>query len=250
MLELIELESITIQSKHKQGVDPDLNGEISSVKFKGINLVKAILKKDVVINKVTISNSNIMGKIPFPKEALPPIILPLNIRIGIVLFDKINLSIRNTSTAQAISMKDGVLKLPHLQAEKQDTLSPGIIKKFDFEAEEFISVSADSMYSLTANGIVYSSVSNTLAVNSYSIYPNYTNYDFTSRYEFQTDRIEACFRNIYFYDLNAAGYFRSGSLISSYIEIGKMDMKVFRDNRKKFRHLNKHVFQEVSLKDN
>ena len=34
------------------------------------------------------------------------------------------------------------------------------------------------------------------------------------------------------------------SLKSPYVEIGQMDMKVFRDKRKEFRHLNKPAFQD------
>src|SRR5450759_5329621 len=101
------------------------------------------------------------------------------------------------------------------------------------------------MYSFTASGIIYSATSNTLAVNSFSVQPNYTDYDFTSRYEFQTNRIEAGFSNIYVHDFYVAGYFRYRSLISSYIEIGKMDMKVFRDKRKEFRHVNIPAFQDM-----
>ncbi|MBE3084744.1 MAG: hypothetical protein IMZ64_00830, partial [Bacteroidetes bacterium] len=64
-------------------------------------------------------------------------------------------------------------------------------------------------------------------------------------YKFQTNRFEAGFSNIYFHDFYATDYFRSGSLISSYIEIGKMDMKIFRDKRKEFRHVNKPAFQDM-----
>ena len=245
MLSGIELENITIRSNQENGNFTDLNGEIASIKFKGIKLVKAIFKKDIDISKVTISNSSITGKIPFPKKASPSIVLPLNIRIGSMLFDKINLSVENTSSAQAFSVNEGVLKLYDIQVEKQDTLSPGIIKKFDFEAEKLVSVSSDSMYLYTVSGIIYCATLNTLAVNSFSVQPNYTDYDFTSRHEFQTVRIEAGLSNIYFHDFNPAGYLTSGSLISSYIEIGKMDMKVFRDKRKEFRHVNRPPFQDM-----
>ncbi|MCX6234079.1 MAG: hypothetical protein NT175_05035 [Bacteroidetes bacterium] len=241
----IELEGITVCLKQEQGADRDVNGQIASIRFNGIKLAKAIFKKDIYISEVIISNSSIMGKIPFSGEAIPPIVSPLNIRIGKILFDKIDLAMENTSSALSYSMKEGVLKIYNLQVEKQDTLSPGIVRQFDFEAEELLSVSSDSMYSFTASGIIYSATSNTLAVNSFSIQPNYTDYDFTSRYKFQKERIEAWFSNIYVHDFSAAGYFRSRSLISSYIEIEKMDMKVFRDNRKKFLHVNKTVFQDM-----
>jgi hypothetical protein len=94
-------------------------------------------------------------------------------------------------------------------------------------------------------GIIYSGTSNTFTVNSFSIEPNYTDYNFTSRYKFQKERIEARFNGIYVHDFSVAGYLRSRSLISSYIEIEKMDMKVFRDNRKEFRHVNKPAFQDM-----
>jgi len=241
----MKLESITLLSKKEPGGVYDLKGEIASIKFKGIKLAKAIFKKDIGINKVIISNTSIIGKISFSKKESPPIVLPLNIRIGSILFDKTDLSMGDTSTAQSFSVKEGVLKLKDLQVEKLDTLSPDIVKQFDFEAEEFVLVSPDSMYAFTASGIFYSATSNTLSVNSFHILPNYKDYDFTSRYEFQTNRIEAGFSNIYVHNFNAAGYFRSRSLISSFIEIGEMDMKGFRDKRKEFRHVNKPAFQDM-----
>ncbi len=241
----IKLESITICSKREHGGDRDLYGEIASITFKGINLVKVLFKHDIDINKVTISHSIIKGKIPFSREAIPPIILPLNIRIDRILFDKIDLVIEDTATALSYSVKEGVLKAYNLEVEKQDTLSPCIVKQFDFEAEELAAVSADGMYSYTANCIDYSTTANTLTVDTFSIQPNYSNYVFTSRFEYQTDRIEAGFSNIYVHDFYAADYLISGSLISSYIEISKMDVNVFRDKRKEFRHVNKPVFQNM-----
>jgi hypothetical protein len=241
----IKLESITIYSKQEHGGNLDLNVEIVSIKCKGINLLKAIFKNDIYIRGVTISNSCIKGKIPFSGEAIPPIVSHLNIRIRRILFDKLDLAMENTSTAQSYSVKEGVLKVHDLQVEKQDTLCPGIVKQFDFKAEEFLSVSSDSMYLFKASGIIYSTTSNTLLVNSFSIHPNYSDYDFTSRYEFQTVRIEAGFSNIYIHDFDAAGYFLSKNPISSYIEIGKMDMKIFRDKRKEFRHANIPAFQDM-----
>ncbi len=241
----IELDSITISSKQEHRGDRDLNGKIASIKFKGINLAKAIFKKEVNISKVTIINCNIKGKIPFSGKVKSPIVSPLNIRIDRLFFDKIDLAMENTLNAQSYSLKKGILRVYNLQVEKQDTLTPEIVQQFDFEAEELVSVSSDSMYSFTASNIIYSATSNTLAVDWFSIQPNYTNYDFTSRYNFQKDRIEARFSNICIQNFNAAGYLASGNLISSSIGIRKMDMEVFRDARKEFRHLNKPAFQDM-----
>jgi len=73
----LELENIRIHSKEEQEGEWNLNGVIGSVKFKGTRLVKAIFKKDIDISEVIISNSSIKGKIPFSREAIPPIVMPL-----------------------------------------------------------------------------------------------------------------------------------------------------------------------------
>jgi hypothetical protein len=242
---LIELKNITITSKLEHEGIRDLNGGIKSIKFKGVKLTKALFKREFDINEILISNYTVKGKVPFPKKAKPPKVSHSNIRIGKVLFDKINLAIEDTSGAMAFSVKEGFLKVYNLKVGKQDTLTPGIIQQFDFEAEELLSVSADSMYTYKANGITYHDTLKTLSLKGLTIQPNYSNYDFTARHKFETDRIEALFSNIYLYNFPAEAYLKSGNLVSSYIEIGKMEINVFRDKRQADSHVKKPAFQEL-----
>lgn len=241
----IKLETITVFSKIEQGGSPVLKGEIALVKLKGIKLAKAIFKHDIDIGEAIVSDISMTGKIPFPEKKGPPKISPYTIRIDKLFFDKIHLEINSISTAQSYVVKDGILKVYDLQVEKMDTLSADIIKQFDFDAIEFHTVSPDSMYTNTAIGINYSATSKILAVDSFSIHPNYKDYDFTSRHEFETDRFEAGISAVFVHDFDAARYFRSKSLVSSYIEIGKLDMQAFRDKRKEFRHVKRPAFQDV-----
>ncbi len=239
----IKLERIRISSK--QDSDKDVNGEIESIKIKGINLPKAVFKKEIDIREVTISNCNMQAKIPFPKDSLPAILSSRNIRIKKTVFDKTNLSIENTANAQAFSIKEGVFTVYDVRMEKQDTLSSGIFRQFDFEAKELFMVSPDSIYSYKATGIAYSAALNNLEVIGFSVQPNYTNYNFTARNTFETTRFEAVFNHVSFHDFPAMTFLRSGSLLSSYIKIGEMNLKAFRDKRKEFRHVNKSEFQDL-----
>jgi len=241
----IELKGIFIESK--EGINDILNfhGEISSIKFKGIGIVKAMLRKEVTIRKIIISEGSFSGRVFADHDVAKPIVLPLKISIGIVISDKINLSYSNTANAASISFKEAGGRLYGLIIEKYDTLSTDIFKQFDFEAEELTSVSADSMYSYKNTGISYSSATNNLKIDSSIIKPGYEDYDFTSRYKFQMNRIEACLSNILIQDLDLAGYIGSGNLKSSYVEVGNMNMKVFRDNRKELRHINRPEFQDM-----
>jgi len=241
----LELETITISSKLKQDGHPNFKGEIASLKIKGINLPKVMFKKEIYISEVNISNINIEGKLPFHEKSKTPGLSPLNIRIDSMFLDKINLEIKNTSSAQAYTVQDGILKLYDIEAAKKDTLSLRLIKQFDFDAVKFVSVSADSMYSNVVIGINYSSVSKKLAIDSVFIHPDYKDFDFTGRHKFATDRIEARIGNIHYYNFSAADYIKHGNLISSFIEIGNMDMNVFRDTRIEIEHKKSSSFQEL-----
>ena len=241
----IKLSGMTIFSNPEHGGDRHLIGEIASVKLTGINLTRAILKHDIYINKITFSNSIINGKFPLSGRAIQPAVSPISLGIGRILFDKLNLELEDDSTGQTYSVKDGMLKVYDLQVGKMDTIFPGTIKLFDFKAGELSMISSDKMYSYIVKGISYPANVNTLSIDSLFVRPNYTNYDFTSRHAFQTNRIEVTFADIYVYDFDSQDYLRSMSLKSPYIEIGQMDMKVFRDKRKEFRHLNKPTFQDI-----
>jgi hypothetical protein len=174
-----------------------------------------------------------------------PFISPLNITLDRVVFDEIDLAIELPESRQFFSLKKGDLKFYNVKLEKQDTLSPRIFGQLDFEAEELLSASADSFYTYIASGIDYSANTNTLSVDSFSIQPNYKNYDFTARHKFQTDRFEVVFSRVNVNDFPAGTFIESGSLISSYIEIGEINAKVFRDKRKEFRHVVRPTFQEM-----
>ena len=241
----LELENISISSKTEQQGIPELKGEIESIKVKGINLTKAIFKKDFEIKEITIFKSSLKGKIPFHKKEKRTKISPYNVTIDSLFFDQTNLDIRDSLTAQAYSVKDGVLKVFGIKVEKLDTLNSGVIKRFDFNAPEFRTVSSDSMYTKTAIGINYSADLNTLAIDSFSVHPNYPDYEFTKRHKFAIDRFDVGLNHFIAHNFSPADYFKSANLICSYIEIGKMNMNVFRDQRKPSRHVKKPAFQDM-----
>ncbi|SDC94128.1 AsmA family protein [Williamwhitmania taraxaci] len=241
----VEIEDIVIQSIHEKNGVPSLTGMITSVKIIGINLRKAIFDKDIEVSEVNISKSSIVGQILFEKQTKAPKISTLNIRIDRLIFDKLGVDIKDSSSLSEYVLKDAIFKAYDLHIEKRDTFTTKIISKFDFDVEAFDGVSADSMYTYKAIGLNYSGNKNVLSVSHFSIHPNYKDYEFTSLYQFQTDRIEADLNAINFYEFSVPDYLKTGSLICSYIEIGKMDINAFRDKRKPFKHINKPAFQDM-----
>ena len=152
----VELENMTLLSKQEKEGVPVLKGEITSVKIKGVKLLKAIFRKDIEIFEVSISDSRIAGKFPFPEKAVNAKISPLNITIDRLILDNFSIDIKSDSTAQAYMIRDGFIYFQYLKVEKSDTLSPAILKQFDFDAKELKTVTSDSLYTIAALGINYS----------------------------------------------------------------------------------------------
>lgn len=240
----IELKNITINSKKSTGGKSDFHGEIAYVKFTGVNFLKALFKKDISISEIDISGSNIKGVTSTSHKTQVKLLVPLNISVGLIIIEKTNIMIGSTSSAQLFNLKEGNLKVYNLRVERKDTLSLSLIREFDFETKKLLTISSDSMYTYSACNLVYSSASKTISADSASVHPNYTNSDFTSRYKYQKTRIEVDFSEIFIHGFNVSEYFSDKSLTSSYIEVGKMEMKVFRDNRKEFQHIKIPTFQE------
>lgn len=240
-----ELREISLLSKKENGGKPNLIGEIETVTFQGIHLIKAILRQDVDIREVDIFNARIIGKFAFPKKSGLSRVSPLNIRIDYFSFDKLVIDVKSTTTAQSYSVTEGALGVYDICVRKEDTLSPDIFDKFDFEALEFSTVTCDSLYTFSGGGISYSAFLNTLAADSFVIQPNYSENGFTAQHQYQADRIEGRFRQIFVHDFSASDYLKSRNLTSSLIEIGNLNLNVFRDRRKEFRHIRKPTFQEM-----
>ena len=241
----IEFQNISLQPKQENDGQSGLTGEIESVKFKGIHLMKALLWKDIDIREVDIFNSRLTGKYAFPEKSGPARLSPLNIRIENVFFEQLVVDVKSTTTAQTYFVKDGVLKIYDINMVKQDTLSPDVFGQFDLDVPEFKTVTPDSLYTFSGVGINYSATSNALTADSFAVQPNYTEYEFAARHQFETDRVEGSFSQLSFHDFSAADFIKSGNLVSSFIEIGEVEMNVFRDKRKEFRHVEKPTFQDL-----
>jgi len=244
----LALENITIQAIKGMPGKQFVNAKIALLDVKGINLFKAAFKKHIEINEVIILNSTISDSILFSQEKAKPMLLPVSFKIGKVRLDNTNLQIvriGEDSLQSKYSLTKGDLTFYNLQAAQNDTLTTKIIKQVDLKAAQIASVLPDSMYTVKAEGISYSSTTNTLKVNTFNMQSNYERYVFASLHSFQTDCINGMAKNISVHNFSVANFIETGYLNVSYVEIEKMDLRVFRDKRKPFQHINKKTFQEL-----
>jgi hypothetical protein len=241
----LEVETITFYTDPSVEDYGDLNGKISKVKITGLELFPALFHHDYHFNRLIISEPVIVGRIPFPTHQAADILSTFNLRIDYISIEKIGLDLRNKSNSKAYRLKSGFLKFYNLHVNKRDTLSQRLISQLNFQTDEIQAVTSDSIYTITAKGILYSALSNTLEIKDFSIMPNFSDSRFMAKFKYETDRIEAKFREMYIHDFPAVDYVRAGIIISSYVKIGDMDVQVYRDKRKKFRHKTKPTFQEI-----
>jgi hypothetical protein len=241
----IEIRSVEVYTDPSIDTYGDLNSKISKIKITGFHLAPFLLHRDYHFNGLIITQPEIVGRIPFPTGVTAAVISPFNIRIDYIALEKTGLDLRNKSNSKAYRLKNGFLKMYNFHIAKKDSLSQRLISQFHFQTEEIQAVTSDSIYTITGKGIIYSALSHTLEINDFSIEPNFSDSKFMARFKYETDRIEARFRGMYIHDFPALDYVKSGNIISSYVKIGEMDIQVYRDKRKKFRHKIKPTFQEI-----
>lgn len=240
----LELKRIELTPKQKQP-QTTMTGEISSVKFTGINIWQALINQDIDVRELKITGGRFSGNPDFSEQKGTPKVSPRNIRIRHIFVEKISVDISSTETAQVYQVKDGNLTMYDFHVEKNDTLSPDVLKEFDFSAGEIMVTFPDSFYTVATTGLVYSAKAKSLTADRFTLQPNYSDYEFTGRHQYETDRFEMTASRISLQGFSAAAYLRSGDLISSYAEIDELNMDVFRDKREEFRHRDKPAFQEV-----
>jgi len=241
----IDIEGISIHSKIKNTKNQGLTTNIASVNFNGISLIKVLFNNSFVISEVNISDIFVKSETPFDTTIKAVMLSPSNIQIGKIHLKNINFTIQDSSTAKFYAIKGGNLNFSDLNIRKNDTVNPSIFKHFSFESNEIISISADSMYTYKLCGVAYSTSTNQLKSEQLSIIPSYKDYDFTSKYKYTIDCIEARFINIKIHNFSLSAYLKFKEIKTSFVEIEKMDITAFRDNRRKNDHAIKPCFQEV-----
>lgn len=237
----LRLNNITITSKAASTNENYLKGEIGKVQLKGLALIEAAFNDKYEVKDLIISDIQLEGRLPFNGEKKQPTVSTLDLQIGSIYLDHVNLSLKDSASSKTIELKEGALKITDFKLIKQDTLNT--IRLSDFSADHLHSVSADSLYTFQARQIAYSDTARILSIKGISILPNYKDYDFTSRAAYETDRIEGEFKNVKFNQFSAAAYYNSKEINSSQVSIEKLDLHVFRDKRKPDNLKGKPVFQ-------
>jgi len=244
----IKFEKIIISGKAIEGNDPDSVGQIAFIDCRGINVFKALLSDEWRFNTLTVSDFIFSNQFPLSKRSLHPFTSPAKIFVKNIYLDLVEMSLLDSATARSYKIYNTQLSMHNLRLSKGEKIFNYTAEKFDIQSPHLVLTSPNGMYTFIADTVAYSSMSETLYVQSFKIQPNYKDYDFTSRERYQTDRVEATFSQNKVYGICADDFIKDGNIIFTSVEIGHLDLDIFRDRRKPFDHKNKPVLLDVLYK--
>ncbi|HZV70580.1 MAG TPA: hypothetical protein VFG10_13595 [Saprospiraceae bacterium] len=241
----IKFERIIISGNAVEGNDQDSIGQIAFVDCKGINVFKALFSDEWRFNTLTVSDFSYSNTISLSKRGPHPFTSPVNLFIKNIYIDHLEMNLEDSTSAKSYKLYDSRLSMHKFSMLKGEKLVNYTSENFDFESPQLVLTSPNGMYTFLADTLAYSSTSETLSVRSFKIQPNYKDYDFTSRERYQTDRIEATFLDTELYGICADDFIKDSNIMFTALEIGDLELDIFRDRRKPFDHKNKPVLLDL-----
>jgi hypothetical protein len=241
----LALEGITITRKYSKENKIIFIGELESINLIGVKLLRYLFNGEIYIEEITAIRSHITARVPFRDENGQGMLSPFNLGIKKINLDGLNFKIEDVLTHQVYTLKKGHISLENIGLNEGDSISIGIVDEIDFRADEFVAVSADSVYTFQGLGVLYDNNERIFRMDSFHIKPNYSNYAFTSRYRYQTDRIESSLQGLSLHDFSILDFLTYRDIKCSQIELNSLKLQVFRDLRKEFQHKTKPTFQDL-----
>ena len=241
----LKVENILFQTKPEFRKEGSVIAKIAFLELKGIGIFDLLYSNCFTVNEIHVESASVNQIKPFSNYKLEPFIAGFKVKVKKLIFSNTYVSVNDASSFKQYILEKGLLELDNLKFNYLDTLNLGLLENFKFMAEKLVTVSKDSMYTLSVKGLSYYGASKFLSLDSFTIHPNHSDYVFADLHKYQTDRIETALSNVIFNNVDAKAYFKSGSLISSSVIIQKLNTRVFRDKRKEFKSGKMPVFQDM-----
>ncbi|MEO5582559.1 MAG: hypothetical protein ABIR66_07690 [Saprospiraceae bacterium] len=239
-LNKVRFNPVSYDEKHKA-----MQGEIETIFFHGIDWFKALFKKEMFIRDIRILHPILLFPFPIDTNPVVPVLAGFNLHINTLAVDDFQLQLRDSLSKNLLMIEDGRIKIDEFEISKEDTLSVGLIKKMQFTIKSIQKTSRDSLYTYTIKGMNYSNALKQLTIDTMRLVPNYTESAFANKHVYEVDRFHSNATNIRLSDFAFEKYMLTNNLVCSYLELGQLDLKIFRDNRKPDSHKKKHLLQDL-----
>jgi len=244
----LDILNVSFKNSSQDSTQKQLEGNIQTIKFKGISLLNALFKRDIIVEDLQMSNCNILGEYPKADSLNKAILTKLNIQINRVFLDSINLEIFEKSNSRSLKVTNAKISFVHLNFKKADTISVNHIAQIECSVHEIKAVSRNNFYSYFIKGLQYSETNRSFTAKNFTILPNYSDAVFALKHELQVDRLDATFDNIELNDFKLKDFLTNEIISTSKASVNSMNIRVFHDKRRKAKHKIANIFQELIYK--
>ncbi len=235
-------------------ISAKLSGTVNEISFTGIGFLKALFKKEYVIDEIKISDVQLVhGQIACDSEkkqdAAQEIIIPSRIKIGKTIFK--NSTLVTEDFTGMMKYRKINFKIPEISIEmcdinKNDTLTSGALGNITYKISEITCLTQDSLYQMKLSHLEGNNIR--LSVDSILLIPQYDNYEFTKRNKYETDRVHLALDKLTIEKFRLNNLIDEGNILAGDIKINKLDVDVFRDKRMKDNTEKKPMVQELLMK--
>jgi hypothetical protein len=218
---------------------------IHNITLRQFNLISFLFTKKYKVDHITLDHLTGEWTMSADDTTKVELIVPFNASCKTFTLEVNSLTLKKKNTDLKTRLEKGSLNLKNIRWEKDSSMSS---ITYNIGSMDFISVhrsSSDSLYTYRAHDILYSDRDSILTVDSFYSIPNLENYAFAQAHPYQTDRIEATFKNIICRGCDLDALISEGDLRISSIHIDTFLLDIFRDRRRPFLHKNRPLFQDL-----
>jgi len=221
------------------------NVSCSQIKFSGVNILKYLTAKELVIDRLFITDpevSVIKGTRSQPADTdslknftLFNVIKQFANSVTVKRFEVNNSQFEyfntRTDTIASLSSNDNYLKIVNLYIGRSSNTTPGYFKAdtVSFVMNRVAWTTDDSLYSMKAKRMEVSYRDSSLIIDSIEIEPNYSKRRFAEIAGKQTDRFDISLGALVFKKIDLRRFVEYHDIISQSLNVVNLTFKAFRD---------------------
>ncbi|MDZ4747093.1 MAG: hypothetical protein SH808_01290 [Saprospiraceae bacterium] len=240
----IVLKNINIQ-KSEPAQSTDNHISIARIRIQGFRWLALLFQKKYILDKINVDEILGVWTLPSTSDSTEVFTLPFDALCRKFEIRDLNLRLKQRDSNQETTLENAYLVISNFSLQKDSILTSNAFEIHELTLPFIQHVSADSLYTYRAHQLDYSDKSLSLKMDSLLMLPNYANYIFAQRHEFQTDRIHVELKGLSVAQCNLDLMLSDGDLYASSISIDSFLVDIFRDRRLPFLHKERPLYQDL-----
>lgn len=240
----LQLKNVSIRQMAPDSINTD-SVFCQKITIKHFSLLSFLFQKKYKTGHITLNHLVGEWTLPTVDTSKAETIFPFQILCQKLSFKNVSLTLKKKDSSQETTIENGNTVLKNVLLKKDSAFSTLTYQIGGINTETVNHVTSDSLYSFRAHHILYSDKDSTLQVDSFLSSPNLKKYAFARMHLYQSDRIDAAFKNIMITQCDLTAVILKGDMVMSSIHADTFILDIFRDRRRPFHHKRRPLFQDL-----